>query len=71
MVSPGELPRYRSMDRELSSFSTLEGGLGLAYAGKRFEAYAEGSFMNTWYRDYLFLDSRYAVVVQAGLRWTP
>ena len=71
VVSPGELPRYRSMDRELSSFSTLEGGLGLAYAGKRFEAYAEGSFMNTWYRDYLFLDSRYAVVVQAGLRWTP
>lgn len=67
----GRIPRWRTLDRELSTYLTLTGGLRVEWVLGAFEAYAEGSLMHTWFDDFLLLDRRLALVGQAGVRWTP
>lgn len=71
VVSAGQLPRYRTLDRDLSSDYTVLGGARFEWTGERISAYVDASAMNTVYDDYIFLRSRFALVGQAGarLRW--
>jgi len=68
---PGRVPRWRTLDRELSSFVTASGGLLVEWRLEPFEAYADASVMHSWFDDFLLLDRRLALVTQVGLRWTP
>lgn len=65
------IPRWRTLDRKLSTYRTLSGGLRVEWAKKPFGAYLQGSVIRTWYQNYLFLDGRLALVALVGLRWTP
>lgn len=66
--SPGALPRYRSLDRELSSYTTLSGGLRFEWTGAHFALYAEGSVRQTFFHEFLLLDRLTGVVGMGGLR---
>jgi hypothetical protein len=68
---PDSVPRWRTLDRDLSSFQTATGGLRVQWKLGPFAAYLDGSAMFTHYDDYLLLDHRLAIVGQAGVRWTP
>ncbi len=65
------IPRFRTLDRELSSYVSLTGGARVEWRHGPVAAYAEGSVMATWWDDFLLLDDRLALVGQAGVRWTP
>lgn len=73
VAAPGELPRWRSVDRDLGSYvsDTLGARLEWRHAGLGLAAYAEADVMGTRFSDYLFLERRLALVGQLGLRWSP
>jgi hypothetical protein len=68
VVAPGQVPGYRTLDRDLSDYYALTGGSRLEWKGDRLSAYVDASAMETIYSDYLFLDSRLALIAQGGLR---
>ncbi len=65
----GEVPRWRSVDRDLGGYlqdsMLVRGQVELG----AFEIYGLGGGMVTRFRDYLFLDWRLALIAEAGLRW--
>ena len=65
----GQVPRWRTVDRDLGG--TLQDTLlvrGQINLGS-LEIYSLGGGMVTRFRDYLFLDWRFALIGEAGLRW--
>ena len=68
IVQPGQVPKYRTMDRDLSDYLTVTGGARIQWHKSPLTLYADGSAMYTHYDDYLFLTSRLALVLQLGLR---
>ncbi len=68
VVEDGNVPRFRTLDRDLSDYYVFTGGARFEWRGSRLSAYADASAMETVYSDYLFLTSRFALVVQGGLR---
>lgn len=67
----GQLPRYRTLDRDLSNYYAATAGARYEWKGRSLSTYVDGSAMETAYTDYLFLTSRLALIVQVGLRWQP
>jgi len=66
-VIDGELPRYRTLDRDLSDFYAITGGTRFQWKGEMLSAYADLGASDTVYQDYMFLTSRVALVAQVGL----
>ena len=68
VVVPGEVPGYRTMDRDLSDYYAITGGTRFEWKGTRLAGYVDASAMETVYTDYLFLTSRLALIAQVGAR---
>lgn len=73
VVDAGTYPTYRTLDRELSDFRTVTAGFRAEWRtpDERLGLFADGSVAYSHFDDFLFLDDRIAMVVQAGARWTP
>ena len=65
----GQLPRWRTLDRNLSSYYTLTAGGRFQWQGETMSAYLDASVMDTRYANYIFLDSRLALTGQTGFRY--
>lgn len=63
-----QLPRYRSVDRDFSAYTTLTGTLRGTIFTPRVSVYLEGGVARTFYDNFLFLDSLTALIAQAGVR---
>ena len=68
---PGRIPRWRTLDRELSRYVSVTGTLSGELELSPFTLYAEGSAMLTRWSAFLFLDERLALMALAGVRWAP
>lgn len=63
-----QLPQYRTVDRDLSPYTTLTGTLRGTIFTTAASIYLEAGLARTWYEDYLFLDTLTVVLAQAGVR---
>lgn len=72
-VQPLAVPTYRTLDRELSQLQTYTVGLRVEWRAPdtRFGIYGDAAVAYTNFDQFLYLDSRTALIAQAGLRWTP
>ena len=66
----GTLPHYRSVDRDLSPYTTLTFGLRTTWRNERWAVYLDAAVAQTWYDDFLYLDTLTALLAQAGVRIT-
>jgi hypothetical protein len=71
VVQANEVPRFRSLDRELSDYETLTGGVRLEWEVDDVAGYFDGTVMWTHFDSFLLLDERIAVLGQVGFRWMP
>jgi hypothetical protein len=71
MDADGEIPRWRTVDRDLGGYAqdTLQVRGQLELPPLSLTVYALGGAMVTRFSDYLFLDWRLALIGQTGLRW--
>ena len=69
VVEDGQIPRLRTVDRELSSYLSATGGVRLEWRRDSISGYLDGSAMVTRYDDFLYLDDRLALVALGGFRW--
>ncbi|HUS68077.1 MAG TPA: DUF3570 domain-containing protein [Kofleriaceae bacterium] len=67
----GELPRWRSMDRELGGQLGAVLGTTVAVTLGRWVLYGELQAIHRRYPDFLLLDARSAAVGMLGARWNP
>lgn len=70
-VSPGEVPGWRTLDRDLSPYVAATGAARLEWEAGELAGYLDGGVTYTRFFDFLLLDDRLAIVAQVGLRWTP
>lgn len=70
-VEPGQIPLLRSLDRDLSTYGSVTGGLRLEWEWQELSGYVDGAAMVTHWEDFLLLNERLAILAQVGLRWTP
>ncbi len=68
---PNAIPRYRTLDRELSRYFSITGGARIEWDGDPWAVYAQAGLMYTHWPEFLLLDHRYALIGQVGVRWTP
>lgn len=71
VASPNESPQWRSLDRDLSPYVSVTGGLRARLREGEWSGVVDAAVMYTHYDDFLLLDERVAIIAQAGLRWTP
>lgn len=66
-----KVPTYRSADRQLSDYwtGTVGGRLDLTLGDFRFDGQVNLAY--THFNDFLYLTSRWALIAQLGIRWTP
>jgi hypothetical protein len=71
VVRDGQLPEYRTLDRELAGQlgSTTRAGVELSLGD--FRAYVDAGWMIQRFEGYFLLDQREALMITTGLRWTP
>ncbi|MCA9606365.1 MAG: DUF3570 domain-containing protein [Myxococcales bacterium] len=67
----GELPGWRTLDRDLSPYVSVTGAARLEWNADGWAGYLDGGVTYTRFFDFLLLDERVAIVAQIGLRWTP
>lgn len=67
----GEIPRWRSLDRDLGSYYSITGGVRGELFSEEWSGYVDTALMYTHWDDFLLLDERLAVLAQVGVRWTP
>lgn len=65
------VPEFRTADRDLSPYTAGTAGIRTAWQNERWGVYVEGSVVQTFFDDFLYLDSLTAIIVQTGLRFTP
>jgi len=65
----GQLPKWRTLDKSLTSYLSTTAGGRAEWRIAPYTFYADGAFMLTNFTDYLYLDSRMAVILQLGVRW--
>ena len=66
------VPTWRSVDRDLSSYTTLSLGLRVEWdVSDPLMLYLDARPAYTAYHNFMFLDHLSSLVVQGGLRWTP
>ncbi len=70
-AEPGEIPLWRSLDRDLSTYGSVTGGLRVEWEWHDLSGYVDGAAMVTHWEDFLLLSDRLAILGQVGLRWTP
>lgn len=68
-VEPGQVPRLRTADRSLSALWQSYSGVRGEFAGDSTHAYVEVAGMYSRFLEFLYLDQRFALTVQGGLRW--
>jgi len=68
VVGQGEVPKYRTMDRDLSDYAAYTAGGRLNWQWDKLASYVDIGAMDTVYSNYIFLQSRFALIVQAGAR---
>lgn len=64
-------PRWRTLDRDLSPYTSGTAGVHAEWERAPFTVYAEGALLRTRFHDHLFLDRRLALTGQVGFRWSP
>lgn len=64
------VPYWRTLNRELSPYTTSTGGARFEWRGDPLMFYVEGSVSYTSFHDFLFLDHRTSLLGLVGLRWT-
>jgi len=69
VAEAGEIPALRSSDRSLSKSWHLTGGTRAQLTLGPATTYIEASVLYSKFPEFLFLDSRTALIGQAGLRW--
>ncbi len=70
--SEDALPRWRSVDRDLSSYTTISAGARLEWdVAESAMLYLDVRPAWTLYHDFLFLDRLSSFVAQGGFRWAP
>ena len=67
----GHVPRWRSLNRDLSPYYALTGAARMEWNTGEFSGHIDGAVTLTRFEDFLLLDERVAIVTQIGLRWTP
>lgn len=67
--TPATIPRWRSLDRDLSSYQSATGGLRAELFSEEWSGYVDGALMFTHWDEFLLLDQRVAVIAQVGVRW--
>lgn len=67
----GQLPKWRTVDRSLTSFVRVVPGVQIRWDEGPFGVYVDGGVTWTKFNDYMLLDERFGLVAQAGFRWTP
>ncbi len=66
------VPTWRSVDRDLSSYTTISGGLRAEWdVSERTMLYVDVRPSYTAYHNFMFLDYLTSVIAQGGVRWTP
>ena len=70
LPASGELPEWRSLDRELSSHQSVTGGLRGEWQVDDVSGYVDAAAMYTHWDEFLFLRERLALIGQVGFRWT-
>lgn len=68
---PAQIPRWRSLDRDLSTYGSLTGGARFEWTEGDFGGYVDAAVMFTHWDEFLLLDDRVALVGQVGFRWRP
>ena len=63
-------PRYRTVDRDLSPYTSVSVGARFGWQNETWGVYTEGTVVQTLYDDFLYRDRLTAIVVQTGLRYT-
>jgi len=66
---PAKFPKWRTLDRKLSAFKTVSSSIRAEFDFNTISTYAEFTGMYSLFDDYLFLDSRLALIAQIGWRW--
>jgi hypothetical protein len=70
-VEPGTIPRWRSVDRDLSPFWTLSAAVRLEWTSGAWTIYGEPGIGYTRYLDFALLDERTALTGLLGVRCVP
>lgn len=68
VAGDGTIPDLRTVDRELSPFQSFYGGARLEWNQAPYTIYADLTGMLNLYSDYMFLDRRFALVSQLGIK---
>lgn len=63
------LPSLRTTDKSLSPYLQGTGGIRLERVWGNWKTYFQIAGMYTSFRDHLYIDSRFAIISQGGLRW--
>lgn len=71
VAANGEIPTYRTVDRDLGAAWGASGGASIELTGKTVSGYLEASAQLMYWPDFLFLTDRTALVTQVGVRFTP
>ena len=71
LVNPGELPRYRTLDRKLSPYWAATLGTRAELVFETWSSYVEVSATETHFLDFLLLRDRFALVAQLGVEYRP
>ena len=73
VVDPGEIPRYRSLDRDLSRafIDTASVRVDVGAAEAAWHAYVDVGGQYSRFDEFLLLDARSALLVQVGVRFRP
>jgi hypothetical protein len=71
VTSQDEIPRYRTVDKNLSTYETYSSGARLEIDADPVKLYAGADVLFTDFADSLFIDWRLAVVTSAGIRIAP
>jgi hypothetical protein len=68
---PLSIPRWRSLDRDLSGYGSVTGGARVEWMPDELGGYVDVAAMFTHWDQFLLLDDRLALIAQLGVRWVP
>jgi hypothetical protein len=68
---PLSIPRWRSLDRDLSGYGSVTGGARVEWMPDELGGYLDVAAMFTHWDQFLLLDDRLALIAQLGVRWVP
>jgi hypothetical protein len=71
LPGPDALPEWRTIDRDLSAQLADTAHVSVEWQRGGWRAYVDVAGMFVRFDDFLLLDERTALIVQAGVRWTP